>query len=309
MIPMNPIDTQSTASSSNPSTRSTTPSTPSTAALLADKHVVRGIEGTLIRFGVGRQNLPDAVAQVQLLALEATHGKRQPASVEEWRALCCTIAKRMVLKGRERDKRRRPYHAGLCEEPDEAPPIERSPGKVTDTVDLHRQLDALRGQFEAGEMPEHGETILVRTAGGCSAKEVGEELGLTESAVKNRLMRMRSLFRAKLAAGGLLTMMVVVAVLFAMPMGGLASRDVSPRHVPTQTAAHAPGPLERATALRAQAFFACDEGQLDRCVSLLDEARALDPRGEQSNEVRDARARIEGGRLDDPREIEAKPRH
>jgi RNA polymerase sigma factor (sigma-70 family) len=298
---MNPIESKS--AKSTPST-----STPSTAALLADKLVVRSIESTLRHLGVAQRNLADAVADVQLRALEATRGKPQPANADEWRALCFTIAKRMILKEREREKRRRPYHAGLCEEPDEAPPIERSPGKVTDPVDLHRQLDVLRGQLEAGEMPEQGETILVRTADGFSAKQVGQELGLTPRTVEKRLERMRTLFRAKLAAGGLLTMMVLVAVLFAVPMGGVASRDVSPRHVPTQTAAHTSSPLERATALRGQAFSACDEGQLDRCVALLDEARALDPKGEQSNDVRAARARIAGSVLDEDREMEAKPR-
>jgi DNA-directed RNA polymerase specialized sigma24 family protein len=278
-------------------------------ALLAHPELTRAIEGTLIQTGWPRTELPDGVAQVQMRVLEALRKKALPVDLGEWKALACTIAKRMVTKDRQRAKKRGRYDTGLSDEADAHAPVERSPGKVTDAVDLARQRKVLEGQFEAGDMPEQGEAILEGVVDGLSAKEIGAELGLTESAVKNRLSRMRKRFKGKLAALGILTLMMLVAVLFAAPFGGVATRDVTPAPGATTAQPRPQPPTETlAQVLRGQGLRACDAGEWDLCLGDLEKARTLDPAGDEEPAVRAARARAEDALDEQERRLEAKPR-
>ena len=282
------------------------PSNPN--ALLAHPELTRAIEGTLIKKGLALQELRDGVAQVQMRALGALRNKPRPADLGGWKALCCTIAERLVVKDRQRETKRSLYHEGLSDEADEHTAIARSPGRVHDPVDLARQREALEGQFEAGDMPEHGEEILDAIAAGESYKDIGAELGLTEAQVSRRLARMRKLFKAKLASLGMLALMALLAVIFATPFGGVATRDLGPKPDLRATQVHAVTPVERATALRAEALRACNAEKWDLCVGRLDEARSLDPAGDQSAEVNAARGRAVNALDAQDREMEAKPR-
>lgn len=263
-------------------------------ALLAHPEVTRAIEGTLLQHGLARQELRDGVAQVQMRALGALQNKPRPADLGGWKALCCTIAERLVLKDRQREAKRSLYHDGLSDEADDHAPIARSPGKERDPVDVARQRKALEGQFEAGDMPEHGDAILDAVAAGESYKDIAAELGLTEAQVRRRLVRMRKLFKGKLASLGMLALMALVAVMFATPFGGVATRDVgTPPDVPA-TVVQPVTPVDRATALRAEALRACNTEKWDLCVGRLDEAAALDPAGDEAAEVHAARSRALG---------------
>jgi DNA-directed RNA polymerase specialized sigma24 family protein len=220
-----------------------TPATPSRIrprdprALLADPSVVRAIRDMLLRQGMPMQDLRDGVAEVQLRALKATKDRPAPTDVAEWRALCCTIAERMMITNKRREKRRARFHGelGKDEGPDDYAPIPRSPGRRRDPVDMSRQIAVLRGQFEAGEMPLDGDLILFRTADGFSAKEIGDELGISQSAVEGRLARMRRNFRLKLASLGMLVLLLLLAILLSVPFGALATRDDDPPPVPPPT--------------------------------------------------------------------------
>ncbi|MBV9948255.1 MAG: hypothetical protein JOZ69_15490 [Myxococcales bacterium] len=72
--------------------------------------------------------------------------------------------------------------------------------------------------------------------------------------------------------------------------------------VPGTLPAPAPGPLpspaarERAAALRATGSAACEAARWDECERRLDEAKALDPGGEDEARVRQWRARIAAAR-------------
>jgi DNA-directed RNA polymerase specialized sigma24 family protein len=309
---MNPIHLTTTALSTLPASSSSTPITNDNAIpkrlptdpnqLLAHPEVTRAIEGTLLQHGMARQELPDGVAQVQMRALGALQNKPRAADLGGWKALCCTIAERLVLKDRKREAKRSLYHEGLSDEADEHSAIARSPGKVEDPVDLARQRKVLEGQFEAGDMPEHGEEILDGIAAGESYKDIGAELGLTEAQVARRLTRMRKLFKAKLAALGMLALMLLVAVMFATPFGGVATRDAGPPRDRQATVE------QRATTLRAEALRACNAEKWDLCVGRLDEARTLDPAGDRGAEVNAARARALDALDAKEREMEAKPR-
>ena len=277
-------------------------------ALLAHPEVTRAIEGTLLKHGLARQELQDGVGQVQMRALGALQNKPRPADLGGWKALCCTIAERLVLKDRKREAKRGLYHEGLSDEADDHAPIARSPGKEEDPVDLGRQRKVLEGQFEAGDMPEHGDAILDAVAAGESYRDIGAELGLTEAQVRRRLARMRKLFKAKLASLGMLALMMLLAVMFATPFGGVARRDVGPQSNLPVTVEKPITPVERATALRAEALRACSAEKWDLCVGRLDEAATLDPAGDQAADVNAARARALGALDAEERQMEAKPR-
>jgi DNA-directed RNA polymerase specialized sigma24 family protein len=251
--------------------------TPDPFAMLNDVGVVKPLRGKLLRLGVAFQDRGDAVAEVQARAIKSTHGKRLPATVEEWRNLCLTIAKRMIITDCRRQERRGRWHAGLCEKPDDTTPPEPEPWR-RNPAEAAEYLRILKAQFEAGEMPEHGETILQRTADGETARRIGKDLGLSQRAVEKRLERMRKLFSAKLASLGMLVMMLLVAIFFAMPMESVVSR---------------PLPQETPEMLRHEALEACDAAQWRECLDELDAAKSLDPAGDDAPEIRDARERAE----------------
>ena len=212
-----------------------------TRTLLAHADVVRAIQGTLVRHGIARQDLGDGVADVQLAALQAVKGKWMPPDIAGWKALCCTIAERRMLKGHAREERRGRWHVGLCEDPDERGPLERSHATIEELIDMRRQLRVLQAMFEAGEMPDQGEAILEGVQDELSAREIGDELGLTTSAVEHRLSRMRALFKARLASLGMLILMLLIAVL----LSGCDSRTQIDRGMREEIATWGINPGER----------------------------------------------------------------
>ena len=254
---------------------------PDTTRLLNDPSVLKAIRAVLRRHHTPFQDFADGVAEVQTRALEATHDQARPADVAGWRALCITIADRMCMKEHLRAGRWAKYETGLTEKPDEHPPIGRSPGRLYDPVDQARYLAILKGQFDAGHMPADGDLILFRTADGFSAEEIAGELRVPKTTVQERLKRMRALFARKLASLGMLVLMMMLMVLFAVPFGGGVGH---PRPEPT------------AAALRDEALQACDAEEWDDCLEKLDEAKALDPEGDQAPEFEAARVRANEAR-------------
>jgi hypothetical protein len=81
-------------------------------------------------------------------------------------------------------------------------------------------------------------------------------------------------------------------------------RYARPAASPTQ---HAPTPAERAAPVRAAALEACARKDYETCERGLDEATDIDPAGENSGEVDDARETIQQWRIDRMREAGVKP--
>jgi hypothetical protein len=82
----------------------------------------------------------------------------------------------------------------------------------------------------------------------------------------------------------------LVALLAAAAIGGLAVVLVTKRpEVDT-------APPSRADALRSEAFDACARADWTLCENMLDEAKGLDPKGEQDQKVETARRQIYGAR-------------
>jgi hypothetical protein len=122
---------------------------------------------------------------------------------------------RWAQKRHRQLRARRKYNTGLCEDPD----VYMSPTlhwEHRDPVDTKRYLSILKELFESGQMPEQGEDILQDAADEVPARETAEEIGIGEPAVRKRLFRMRSKFQARIAALGMLAvLMLLVRALFA----------------------------------------------------------------------------------------------
>ncbi len=200
--------------------------TPDTTAHAARPEIVRAVRRTLRLHRVAPQDLPDTVADVQTAAIAIARKRAMPGTLADWKALATTIATHMAIDRLRRTKRRSRYNAGLCEDPD-AYPSPMLPWEGRDPVDTKRYIAILEELFDAGQMPEHGEEILQGEADGVSHKELATELGISTTAVDNRLSRMRAKFRAKLAMLGMLTLLLILFALMS-PVGEVAAPPPQP---------------------------------------------------------------------------------
>jgi len=187
-----------------------------TIHLIHHADVIHPIKTTLRSFGVRKQDLEDGVAEVQTRTLEHLKGKPLPETLEQWVALCTTIARHWRLKEKEKQATEQKYCTGLCEEPDDyvgiEPPVHRP-----DVVDAGRMVAALQEMFDAGEMPDKGDEILDCIQAGMSGPKTALELGITLDAVRRRLDRMRELFEKRLTTLGMTVMMVLLLLLASGP--------------------------------------------------------------------------------------------
>ena len=196
---------------------------PDTTPLVAHPAVVRSLRSTLRRYGVAPQNMADAIAEVQVESIETARRREMPGSLAQWKALARTIAVHWALDRLRDARRRRKYDAGLCDDAD-AYPRPTLHWEHRDPVDTKRYLTVLKELFDAGQMPEDGEEILQAEADGVPRAEIAAELGVSENTVGCRLFRMRRRFRARLAALGMLVLLllVVLSTLLA-PAGKVAA--------------------------------------------------------------------------------------
>jgi DNA-directed RNA polymerase specialized sigma24 family protein len=185
---------------------------PDTTHLAAHRDVVRRIRATLRRYRVSSQNMPDAIADVQTEAIEAARTRGMPRGLAQWKALARTIAVHWALDRLREAKRRSKYDAGLCDDADAylRPTLH---WEHRDPVDTKRYLAILKDLFDSGQMPEHGEEILQGEADEVPHGEIAREIGVSTTVVDNRLSRMRAKFRARLAALGMLTLLLLLFAL------------------------------------------------------------------------------------------------
>ena len=208
--------------------------TPDTTRLVAHPDVVRSLRFTLRRYLVAHQNMADAIAEVQAEAIETARKRKMPRSLAQWKALTRAIAVHWALDRRRESRVRGKYDAGLCHDAD------AYPGPVLcrerhDPVDMKRYLAVLKDLFDAGQMPEHGEEILQGEADGVSRAEIAAEIGVSENTVGCRLFRMRRRFRARLAALGMLGLLLLVLSALLAPAPKVAAPH--PETIPAKTPA------------------------------------------------------------------------
>jgi DNA-directed RNA polymerase specialized sigma24 family protein len=226
-----PFDATAEADTSLPANDNAVPGgIPDTTRLVAHPKVVESIRATLRRYRIAQQDMGDAIAEVQAESIEAARTRRTSRSLAQWKTLAMTIAGHWALDRRREAKVRSKYDAGLCDDADAYPPPtlhweQRDPG------DTRRYLAVLKDLFDSGQMPEHGEEILHGVADEVPREDIAAEIGVSTTVVRNRLYRMRSTFRARLAALGILTLLVLFLSALLWPVG---EPNVSaPRTTPT----------------------------------------------------------------------------
>jgi DNA-directed RNA polymerase specialized sigma24 family protein len=182
---------------------------PDTTAFVARPDIVRGIHTTLRNFRIPSRDMEDAIAEVQTPAIAHARKRAMPASAAEWKALTTKIARRWALNRRRAAEVRKKYDAGLCEEPEAylSPTLH---WEHRDPVDTKRYLAILKVLFDSGQMPEDGQAILQDAADEVPHADTAAEFGITETAVRGRLFRMRARFHARMVTLGMLTLLMLL---------------------------------------------------------------------------------------------------
>ncbi len=125
---------------------------------------------------------------------------------------------------------------------------------------------------------------LLREGDGESLDEIARDVDLPAPRVRQRVSRLRRHLHARwlaLGAAGLLLLLVA---------GALSYRASQRGNEPPSIAREPMTPLERARILRQNALQRCAAGAYPECIAALDQAKALDPRGESASAIHEARA-------------------
>src|SRR5260370_28997645 len=178
--------------------------------------------------------MADAIAEVQAASIEAARARGMPATIAQWKALAATIAVRWAIdqlrEGEIRDK----YDAGLCDDADAylRPTLH---WEHRDPVDTKRYLAILKDLFDSGQMPEHGAEILWGQAEEVPHEEIAAEIGISTTAVDNRLSRMRARFRARLVPLRMVPVLLLLLAALLTPVVEVGAPAPSPKRLEIQT--------------------------------------------------------------------------
>ncbi|HEY4104420.1 MAG TPA: RNA polymerase sigma factor [Polyangiaceae bacterium] len=145
------------------------------------------------------------------------------------------------------------------------------------------------GQWLERELPQTQDAKatlhwLLRESEGETLDEIAREAALPAPRVRQRVSRLRRHFQTRWLALGAAGLALLIGAAFLFRDGEASTSPsvvVGPENVL---------PEERAHALREQALEQCAHAHYDQCLHGLDEAKALDPIGEQAEAVQAARA-------------------
>jgi RNA polymerase sigma factor (sigma-70 family) len=222
-----------------------------------------------------RRRVPDGDVDdvVQAALTEAVATRDRPADPEGARRWIGGVARNKIADYHRR-ARRETFHV-----PELATPAAHD-----------AERDLLRwavGELPAGADAQQTLAWLLREADGERLEEIAAEERLPAPQVRQRVSRLRKLFRARWAqivAAGLVALALWLAWRSARPQGEMAHRALG--EAPEVQVARARGRTMREAAMRT-----CDEGAWQRCLDALDAAKALDPAGDDAPAVRAARQR------------------
>lgn len=169
---------------------------PVLAQLLVDPANEGTIRRTLLAYGWPTRDVEDGRQDVFMKAVKSFHRGTAPANLDEMRMFCAKIARDHAIDALKRAAKRERDFVGNCD-PDEYCPLEYGV-EQRDPVDAGRQLEVLGKLFDDGKMPADGVEILHEVASGTSCREIGEDLGISERAVRGRLDTMRKVYRKRM---------------------------------------------------------------------------------------------------------------
>lgn len=226
----------------------------------------------LLDFVKRRVSAADADDIVQTVLCDALVAKNLPTEKEELRKYLLGIAKHKVVDAHRRTSR---------EEVGDPPELVANPPPVEE----ESLLRWAEKQAPTTEEAQKTLSWMAREGEGEKLENIAEDEQVPAARVRQRVSRMRRWMKerwiaelAAVAALGVLAF-VVWRILRQTPDGpDIAKPDISAEPLRNES-------LEKAKLLRAEALKACDEGAFDRCLKGLDEAKALDPIGDNAQEV------------------------
>lgn len=238
-----------------------------------------------VRRRVPASDVEDVVQTVLCDALAAPNPPREPGALKPW---LIGVARHKIADWSRRAHRELTVDPGDIPEP--PPPLEAR-GMVR------------WAERQAGENAGDRKTLgwMAREGEGEKLAAIAADEKLPATHVRQRVSRMRRWMKERWAAE--LAAVAMIATL-ALAAWWLLRRRVEPPVAhdlpePLPTIAPEPiapepvAPLDRARSLRADALRACEQRAWRACLDGLDQARALDPAGDEDPAVRAARAGAE----------------
>ena len=230
-----------------------------------------------VRRRVPPADIEDVVQTVLCDALSAPDRPESPEALKRW---LLAIARHKVVDRHRLAGRERP--ADLPDLPAGPPPVE--------------ERSMVRWVERQATRKDDARTLdwMAREGEGEKLEAIAADERVPAARVRQRVSRMRRWMKERWAAE-----LAAVAMLAALAVAAwwlLRDRLTPPspsRRRPSIVPEQPPSPLDRARALRAEALRACDQGSFRTCLDGLDQARGLDPTGDQDPAVGAARARAE----------------
>lgn len=240
-----------------------------------------------------RKRVPagDADDVVQAALTEAVASNNRPADPEGARKWIWGVARNKIADYHRHARRET---AGL----DADTRTESLPPSTSESLQAEREL--LR--WAVGELPEGADAHktfewLLREGEGEKLEDIAASEQLPAPQVRQRVSRLRKLFRARwaqLAAAGILVFLVYLAARNRRREDDMAHQQPPPRRDRPPQVLEAPEVLvtrERARGLREEGLRACERSEWQQCLARLDEARRLDEAGDTDPRVQTARTR------------------
>ncbi len=156
----------------------------------------------------------------------------------------------------------------------------------------HEERDFVRFML-ADVSGEHAPLVdvLLREADGEKLEHLAAEAGIAAPTLRQRVSRLRRFLREKRA----LELALVAAVLAAMAIAISRWPSGRPRLLPEIVAPQVDAPVARAREWRERARGSCETQLWQRCLDELDEAKKLDPAGDEFPNARELRKKAEDG--------------
>lgn len=259
-------------------TMSTEP--PAMKTLLGDPALRRALSD-FVRRRVPPSDVDDVVQTVLVDALAATNAPADPRELTRW---MLGVARHKVA-----DHHRRAHR----EPPAELPDLEAAPAPIEE-IEMARWAEE-----QAGSSRDAKQTLawMAREGEGEKLEAIATDEQVPAARVRQRVSRMRRWMKerwlAELAAVAALGVVALVA-------WWILTRPERPEAHPTPAPSapilpEPPDSIDRARSLRADALEKCKREDWAGCLEGLDQARGLDPVGDQAPEIGAARSQASDG--------------
>lgn len=241
---------------------------------LGDPGTRRALED-FVRRRVPAPDVDDVVQTVLCDALAAADRPRDPAELRRW---LIGVARHKVADLHRRSAR---------EEVAEIPELSAPPPPIEE-----REL-ARWAEEQAGSTRDAQKTLswMAREGEGEKLESIAAEEQVPAARVRQRVSRMRRWMKERWLAELAAVAALAVLALVLYRLFKKEPEEVAPRPEPAPVLPEPPSPLDRARALRAEAFEACGREAWEDCLRKLDEAAGLDAAGDRAPEVTEARDR------------------